>query len=325
MIMAESGARLSYGELDERSTRLAHVLREAGAKPGDVVALLTDNSIHAHEVYWATVRSGMYLTAVNNHLTADEVCYILDDSAATALVVSAALHELAREVGRRIPGVSIRSAYGGRVVGFEDHESVLAAASAAPLTDQPCGADLLYSSGTTGRPKGIEPRLPDRGVDEPGDSLVDLLENAYGLGRASAYLSPAPFYHAAPLRYGAAVHALGGTVVMMERFAPEEALRAIERHGATHSQWVPTMFVRMLKLDERVRSRYDLSTHGVAFHAAAPCPRRGQARDDRLVGTDPVRVLRLHRRCRYDAHRLASVAGQTGIGGHGRARHGTDL
>ncbi|MQA13220.1 MAG: AMP-binding protein [Pseudonocardiaceae bacterium] len=272
VIMAGSGQRRSYGELEERSVRLADALRAAGLRRGDTVALLTDNSVHSYEVYWAAVRSGMYLTAVNSHLTAPEVAYIVDDSGATALVVSAALAGLAREVAGSVPGVRTRLAYGGAVDGYGDYEAALAAASPRPPADQPRGSDLLYSSGTTGRPKGIRRPLPQCQVHESGDNLIDLVQGLYGFGTAAVYLSPAPVYHSAPLRFGAAVHALGGTVVMMERFDPEDALAAIEHYRVTHSQWVPTMFVRMLKLPEPVRSRHDLSSHRVAVHAAAPCP-----------------------------------------------------
>ncbi|WP_263247999.1 acyl-CoA synthetase [Saccharopolyspora rosea] len=271
VIVAGSGTRLTYRGLDDRSLRLANALRAAGLGEGDVVALLTDNDPRAFEVYWAAARSGMYVCAVNNHLQASEISYIVEDSGAGALVVSAALADLARGVADEV-AVGTRLAFGGPVAGFDDYERVLAAASTRRPDRQPRGADLLYSSGTTGRPKGIKPALPDRQVDEPGDRLVDLLRAAYGFGSDSVYLSPAPVYHAAPLRFCASVHALGGTVVLMERFDAEEALRAIERHGVTHSQWVPTMFVRMLRLPDEVRARYDLSTHRVAVHAAAPCP-----------------------------------------------------
>lgn len=132
---------------------------------------------------------------------------------------------------------------------------------------------MLYSSGTTGRPKGIKPALPDRQVgDAPGDTFTAVFGPLYGFDTDTVYLSPAPLYHAAPLRFGGVVHALGGTLVVMERFDAERALAAIERYRVTHSQWVPTMFVRMLKLDESVRTRYDLSSLKVAIHAAAPCP-----------------------------------------------------
>ncbi|GAB2996694.1 acyl-CoA synthetase [Amycolatopsis acidiphila] len=272
VVMAGSGDRLSYGQLEERSVRLANALATAGLRRGDTVALLTDNTPRAYEVYWAAVRSGLYVAAVNSHLAPAEVAYIVTDSEAKVLVVSAALGELAREVGELLPHVVTRLAYGGAVPGYGDYDETLAAASATAPADQPAGADLLYSSGTTGRPKGIRVELPDRQVHEPGDTLGPLVQALYGFAEDTVYLSPAPVYHAAPLRFGASVHRLGGTLVMMERFEPEAALAAIERHHVTHSQWVPTMFVRMLKLPAEVRDRYDLSSHRVAVHAAAPCP-----------------------------------------------------
>lgn len=270
VIMAGSGDRLTYAELEDRSVRLANALRANGLHSGDTVALLSDNSPRAYEVYWAAVRSGLYITAVNSHLTADEVAYIVSDSGAKALVVSASLGELASRVTERVD-VPLRLAYGGAAAGCEDYDAVLAAASPERPGDQPAGADMLYSSGTTGRPKGIKVALPERQVDEPGNPLLPLLQLMYGFDDTITYLSPAPVYHAAPLRYGACVHAVGGTLVMMEKFEPEAALRAIETYGVTHSQWVPTMFVRMLKLPEETRDRYDLSSHRVAVHAAAPC------------------------------------------------------
>ncbi|NIH81516.1 acyl-CoA synthetase [Amycolatopsis viridis] len=272
VIMAGSGEQLTYGELDERSTRLADALTGAGVGRGDTVALLSDNSVRAYEVYWAAMRSGRYIAAVNSHLAPAEAAYIVSDSGARALVVSAALGPLARAVAELLPDVPVKLVYGGEADGYAGYDAFLASGSPCRRADQPCGADLLYSSGTTGRPKGIQVDLPGRQVDEPGDALTPVLRARCGFGPDTVYLSPAPVYHAAPLRFGAAVHRLGGTVVMMQRFDAEAALRAIETHGVTHSQWVPTMFVRMLKLPDEVRSRYDLSSHRVAVHAAAPCP-----------------------------------------------------
>jgi fatty-acyl-CoA synthase len=168
--------------------------------------------------------------------------------------------------------VRLRLAFGGAVKGFDSYADALAGASAEPPATQPRGSDMLYSSGTTGRPKGIKAPLPERQVDEPGDLLSLLLQHLYAFDADSVYLSPAPLYHAAPLRFSASVHALGGTVVVMERFEPVAALEAIERYHVTHSQWVPTMFIRLLKLDEQTRLRYDLSSLRAAIHAAAPCP-----------------------------------------------------
>jgi fatty-acyl-CoA synthase len=235
-----------------------------------VVALLATNGPRVFEVYWAAQRSGLYVTAVNHHLTADEVAYVVSDSGAKALVVSAS--PLAAEVGELVPGVEVRLAYDGPVPGFDDYDAALSGLSAEPLPDQPRGADMLYSSGTTGRPKGIRPALPERRVDEPGDPYVAVFGMMYRFDADTVYLSPAPLYHAAPLRFSATIQAIGGTVVVLERFDPEGALAAIERYRVTHSQWVPTHFVRMLKLPADVRARYDVSSLRVAIHAAAPCP-----------------------------------------------------
>jgi len=272
VVMAGSGETLTYAALEERSTRLAAHLRGLGLRRGDVVALLTDNRPQASEVYWACQRAGLYVTAVNWHLTPAEAAYIVADCGATVLVASAALADLARAVLAEAPAVRTALAYAGGIEGFGDYEAALAAADPVPPADQPRGGDLLYSSGTTGRPKGIKPALPDRQVTEPGDLLTALFGGLYGFGPDTVYLSPAPIYHAAPLRFVGIIQSVGGTVVLMESFDAEAALAAIERFRVTHSQWVPTMFVRMLKLPEEVRGRYDVSSLRCAVHAAAPCP-----------------------------------------------------
>jgi fatty-acyl-CoA synthase len=270
-VMAHSGEQLTYAELDERSRRLSRLLYDAGLRRGDVLALLTDNSLRAFEVYWAAMRSGLYLTAVNSHLTADEATYIVADSGARALVVSAELGELAAGVAVS-SGVQLRLAFGGVVDGCESYEARLKAAADEDVPELWCGASLLYSSGTTGRPKGVRPPLPAHRVDEQDVALTLLARAFFGFGAEPlVYLSPAPLYHAAPLRWCGTVQALGGTVVLMTRFEALQALKAIEQHRVTHSQWVPTMFVRMLRLPEEERGRYDLSSHRVAVHAAAPC------------------------------------------------------
>jgi long-chain acyl-CoA synthetase len=278
VIMAETGEGLTYRELEDGSVRLARTLVDHGLRRGDVVALLTDNHPRAFEVYWAAQRAGLLVTAVNHHLSPDEAAYIVADCGARALVVSAAKAELAAAIVEQTPDVTLRLAFGGgsggggTVAGHRDYDEVVGAQPAEPLADQPRGGDMLYSSGTTGRPKGIKPNLPDRQIDEPGDLYIAVFKPMYGFGEDTVYLSPAPIYHAAPLRFGATVQSTGGTVVMMHRFDPEQALAAIERYRATHSQWVPTMFVRMLKLPEETKARYDVSSLRVAIHAAAPCP-----------------------------------------------------
>jgi long-chain acyl-CoA synthetase len=271
-VMTGTGETLSYGELERRSVQLAHVLHEAGLRPGDVVALLTENNLRAFEVYWAALRSGLYITAVNNRLKPDEVAYIVNDSGATALIVSAEQAATAEAITGLTAGVKLRLAYGGPVKDHDSYEETITAASEKPSADQPLGSTMLYSSGTTGRPKGVRPTLPDRQVSEPGDTLAALASQFFGVTRDSAYLSPGPIYHAAPLRWCGAIQALGGTVVMMKRFDAEQSLQAIGDRHVTHAQFVPTMFVRMLQLPQEVRDRYDVSSLRVAIHAAAPCP-----------------------------------------------------
>jgi long-chain acyl-CoA synthetase len=270
VIMSDSGASLSYAELDERSTRLAHVLRRAGLAPGDDVALLAENSLHTFEVIWAALRSGLYVTAINHHLLPDEVAYILEDCDAKALVVSAEKGWISEAAVA--PDVVLRLALGGPVPGHEDYEAALAGASSVRPADQPRGQDMLYSSGTTGRPKGVRAPLPGGQVDRTPDPLLAVFGTHYGFEQDMVYLTPAPLYHAAPLRFAAMTHSVGGTVVVMPRFDAVAALESIERYRITHSQWVPTMFVRMLKLPDEERGAHDLSSHKVAVHAAAPCP-----------------------------------------------------
>jgi len=272
VVMAETGATLTYAGLAERSARLARYFHEAGLRRGDHIAFLTPNSLELFETYWAALRSGLYVTGVNQHLTADEASYIVNDCGARALVVSAEVAPLAEAVARQTPQVELRLVFGGDVAGHGSYEEALAATSPEPLEEQRRGGDMLYSSGTTGRPKGIKPPLPEHLVSEPGDPFAAVFGPMYGFDADTVYYSPAPAYHAAPLRFGGIVHAFGGTLVLGRKFDAERSLDAIQRYGVTHSQWVPTMFVRMLKLDPAVRAAYDVSSLQVAIHAAAPCP-----------------------------------------------------
>lgn len=271
MILAESGDVVTYRQLEDNSAALAAVLHDAGLRPGDVVAVLSDNALPVFDIYWAAHRSGLYVTAINHHLTASEASYIVKDSGARVLIASAALRDLATAVSRQMDNACLLLAFGGDVPGFGRYESALVLAP-PPLTEKPCGAVMLYSSGTTGFPKGVKPPLPQRNVDEPGDPIVAIASGLFGIGSSDVYLSPAPIYHAAPLRWCGMVQALGGTVVLMRKFDAEATMTAIEQYGVTAAQMVPTMFVRLLKLDAAVRSRYDVSSLRVLIHAAAPCP-----------------------------------------------------
>ncbi len=270
--VVDTGATLTYAQLEDRSTRLANALRAAGLVTGDVVGLLSTNAVTVFEVYWACLRSGLYLTPVNFHLTAAESAYILDDCGAKALVASADLADLARSAADQVPGLRLRFSYGGDVDGFEEYEAFVSSGSPTAPADQPRGADMLYSSGTTGRPKGIKPPLPQRQVGAPGDPHVGAFGTAYEMNADTVYFSPAPLYHAAPLRFGMITQALGGTVLISRGFDAAQCLRVIDEFEVTHSQWVPTHFVRMLRLPEEIRQAADLSSLRYAIHAAAPCP-----------------------------------------------------
>ncbi|MBM7366976.1 acyl-CoA synthetase [Gordonia hydrophobica] len=272
IIMADTGETVTFQQLEDHSIQVAHALRAAGVAPGDHVAVLATNTARVFDVYWAAMRSGVYLTMVNWHLTAAEAAYIVSDCGAQTLIVDAALGDLAGELLALTDGVRTRFSYGGLLPGHEDLDAHAASASTLAPSDQPRGADMLYSSGTTGRPKGIKPALPGRRIDEPGDTMIAMNADVWGVDADTVYLSPAPLYHAAPLRTCASVQALGGTVVVMERFDAQHALALIERYRVTYSQWVPTMFVRMLRLPRDVREQYDLSSLRTAVHAAAPCP-----------------------------------------------------
>ncbi|WP_285029965.1 acyl-CoA synthetase [Mycolicibacterium sp. lyk4-40-TYG-92] len=271
-ISIDTGETLTYGQLEDASVRLSHVLFDAGLRPGDVVALVTDNNLRAFEVYWAALRSGLYVTAVNHHLSAEEVAYIVNDSGARAVVASAAKAELAQAVTPLTPEVGLRLSFGGDIATFTSYTDALAVASSVPFERQPHGMPMLYSSGTTGCPKGVRPALPDGEITVVRDAMTALLGTHFGFGPDTKYLSPAPLYHAAPLRWCTAVQSFGGTVLVTKKFDAETALRVIEQFGVTHAQFVPTMFVRMLQLPESNRRRFDTSSLRVAVHAAAPCP-----------------------------------------------------
>ncbi len=266
IVMAGSGETVTYRELDERSNRLARLWHERGLRRGDHVAILLENDRRYFDAVWAALRSGLYYTPVNWHLTAPEVAYIVGDCGARSVVTSAALAPKVGDLDVEIPLV-----VGGDVDGWEGYEDLVAAQPADPLDEEPEGMGMFYSSGTTGRPKGILFPLPDRAV---GDDDHPMLSAASPIrpGADDVYLSPGPLYHTAPVVTCSLVHRMGGTVVVLEKWDTETCLAAIERHRCNTAQFVPTMFVRLLKLPDGVRHRYDVSSLRQVTHAAAPCP-----------------------------------------------------
>lgn len=271
--MCESGERVTFGQLEARANQVAHLLRQLGLGAGDHVAVLMGNCPELLELCFGLDRSGVYYTLISTRLTAQEVAYIVTDCGARLLVYSPELEVLEQGLFEQLTDAVRCCSLGepGLRRGHADWRALCAAHPEGPVDSPLLGTDMLYSSGTTGRPKGVLWPLP-RVAAGQHTMLVDLLSPLFGYDAHSHYLSTAPLYHAAPLRHSMTVIKMGGTVAVMERFDPLLALQAIERWRITHSQWVPTMFVRMLKLDPAVRARFDLSSMQMAVHAAAPCP-----------------------------------------------------
>jgi long-chain acyl-CoA synthetase len=259
----------TYAELEARSNQVAHLLRSRGLETGMNVAVLLENRVEYFDIVWGALRAGLLVTPINWHLSADEAAYIVDDCDATLLFASAASGDVVRKVS---PGsVVSRFAVGGALDGFEDLETALAGQPTDPIADESEGNWMFYSSGTTGRPKGIRPTSVGSELGSQ-TGFTALVAGLYGGSEQTRYLSPAPLYHAAPAGWTNAVHRLGGTVVQMERFDAEQFLALVEQHRITLAQVVPTHLVRMLKLPDSVRAKYDTSSLEVVVHAAAPCP-----------------------------------------------------
>ncbi len=270
-VITDSGQVVTFTQLEERSSRLAQALFAHGLRPGDHVAVLLPNDDRTHEVAFALQRSGLYYTMVNTHLAADEAAYIVVDCGARTLITSEKLAPLATELVERTPDVELRLMIGANPApGHAAYDEFVAASPAEPLADEVEGSAMLYSSGTTGHPKGI--RRPLSGHPFGSDVVLSgMLGGIMGFRPGDVYLSPAPLYHSAPLVWSMTAQRMGGTAIVMEHFEPERCLALIEEHKVTHAQFVPTMFVRMLKLPDEVRDRYDLSSLRSVVHAAAPC------------------------------------------------------
>jgi len=294
VVVPATGQRISYRTMVDQSKRLANVLRSRGLRPGDHVAILMTNVPEYFEVVWAARRAGCFYTAVNWHLTPGEVRYMLENSESKALIASADLAGLAGQAADGLRGLTLRLLVGPVLAntvladtvladtvladtvlantGWDDYAAAVAAAGTEPRGPELEGQAMLYSSGTTGRPKGIVHAKIDV-TRQFGDVEGDILwVNRYGLGPDTVTLNVGPLYHAAPLVSAMSTHRNGGTVVLPPRFDAEEALAAIERYRVTYAQFVPTMFIRLLRLPEEVRRRYDVSSLRAVAHSAAPCP-----------------------------------------------------
>jgi acyl-CoA synthetase (AMP-forming)/AMP-acid ligase II len=273
IIMASSGETVTFGEYEARGNRVAHLLRDAGLRRGDHIAVFIENSPQLLEIEGGAERAGLYYSLINTYLGTDEVAYVVANSQAKVLFSSVAKGQVAEAAAARCPGLDrmLMTGPGSRPAGWESYDAVVAGYPAAPIQDESLGAAMLYSSGTTGNPKGILRDLPTLGPDDPLPVMA-FVRGLFGFREGMTYLSPAPLYHSAPQASVAAALRLGSTVIVMEHFDPEQWLALVERYRVTHCQMVPVMFSRLLRLPDEVRARYDTSSLECIVHAAAPCP-----------------------------------------------------
>ena len=273
IIMATSGETITYAQLEERTNRLAHFLRSRGLKRLDHYAIFMENNARYVECCGAGERAGLYYTCINSFLTSDELAYLVNNSQSKVLIFSEEKRAIATEALRQCPKVEVSLVVDGPGDGnrIPNLDEAIAGMPATPIADEGIGSAMLYSSGTTGRPKGIIRPLPENPPSQLSP-LYDFLNKLWRYRGGLMYLSPAPLYHSAPQAAVNLVIRNGGTAIIIERFVPERYLQLVEKYKPTHSQLVPTMFSRMLKLPDDVRSRYDLSSLETVIHAAAPCP-----------------------------------------------------
>ncbi|HYZ92137.1 MAG TPA: AMP-binding protein [Actinomycetota bacterium] len=263
-IISAAGDR-TWAELDGRTNQLVRAMRARGIEPGQSIALVCSNRPEFAETYLAAARNGLRLTPINWHLGADEMAYIINDCDASLLVGDERFAKVCAEAATLAPKTKVRLGIGGPIEGFEDYEAALDGESSEPVENEGIGTTMLYTSGTTGRPKGVFRRraAPRRAQNE----AVRLHEDG------DLHLCTGPLYHAAPLAFSLGLPYLWGIgVVIMDGWDPEETLRLIEKHRVTHVHLVPIMFHRLLSLPEEVRSRYDVSSLKRIGHGAAPCP-----------------------------------------------------
>ncbi len=269
--ISTSSESVSFAQLEARANQAAQAFRKLGLRRGDHIVILMENRREFLEICFAADRTGLYYTTASTHLTNEEIRYIIGDCGASLVLVSDVLADrilaFAGELADQCPIMVVGETHAT----LPSFDRMAASMPATPIADESQGLDMLYSSGTTGRPKGVKWALPDQPVGS-SSMLIELLSGLFGYGAGTRYLCPAPLYHAAPLRHTMVTIRTGGSAVVMPKFDAESALALIEAERITHSQWVPTMFVRLLKLPEETRQRYSLASMTMAVHAAAPCP-----------------------------------------------------
>lgn len=269
-VFVPSGHRMTFRELDEGANRVAQLLRRSGIKSGDAVLFSADNTPAFLHLAWGCQRAGVIYTPVSTKVSADDLRYIAKDCVARAVFVSVHAEASAGLTSSNFAGIPC-FALDGDISGFANFEQAVRSCSANIIDDAARGREMMYSSGTTGRPKGVRKPIPPIAFDDMDPRDISFGSKP-GVNSSMVHLCTSPLYHAAPHRNVAATLACGGAVVILERFDALEALRAIQDFRVTHSVWVPTMFHRMLRLEPEVRETFDLSSHRIAIHGAAPCP-----------------------------------------------------
>ncbi|MES2987357.1 MAG: AMP-binding protein [Pseudomonadota bacterium] len=299
-IMAGTGAAISFRELNRASIALARVLREYGLGFDDKVAILMENDLDFFVAMWAIRRAGMHIVPVNWHLTPDEILHIVSNSGASGLITTAKLIDHAVAAAEGNVRLVAKLTTGSADRGFESIAYVRDSEDDTPDPDEKDGAPMYYSGGTSGKPKGILRPLSGEAFGAP--SLVEqAMTTTYGLDATTVYLSPAPLYHAAPTGWTMMVQRVGGTVILLQSFDAEAALRTIPQYGVTHAQFVPTHFIRMLRLDDAVRASVDTSTLRYVIHAAAPCSAEVKARMIEWLGSVVYEYYGGSERCGFAA------------------------
>lgn len=269
-IMAESGEVVSYEQLDQRTNQAAHLFRDLGLNAKDGILIFAENHARFLELCWAAQRAGLYYTAVSWHLTESELSYILNDSGAKAFFASSRFASVAQSAARSLDESIPCFSLGASIEGFRSYEKACAQHPTSPISDEIAGMPMLYTSGTTGYPKGVKRPF----LDDPIDLVRqgDLFFYQEGFDETSVGLSAGPLYHTAPMNNTMRNQRFGGTSIVIDRFDPRALLELIDRYQVTHLTCVPTHFVRLLKLPEEVRKQYSLSSLKLVLHTAAPCP-----------------------------------------------------
>ncbi|HEX9066570.1 MAG TPA: AMP-binding protein [Streptosporangiaceae bacterium] len=273
IIMGGSGEVVTFGQYEAACNQIAHLLRAAGLRRGDHIAVFIENSPQLLMIEGGAERVGLYYTLINTYLAPDEVAYIISNSQSKVLFSSAARGPVAVQAAAQCPGLErkLMTGPGEPPPGWESFEQSVAAFPAEPVSDQSLGAAMLYSSGTTGQPKGVLRPLPE-GPPDQALPVMEFVKGMFGFRAGMTYLNPAPLYHSAPQASVGASLRMGCTTVVMEHFDAEQWLALVERYKVTNCQMVPVMFGRLLRLPDDVKARYDTSSLECIVHAAAPCP-----------------------------------------------------